>query len=65
MQTAPICFVIMPYGKRPVDDVELDFDVIFDEFIAPAARAAGFEVLRSDRELASGVVMRRVGHPHR
>ena len=47
----------MPYGKRPVEDLEIDFDVIFDEYIFPAARFAGFEVTRSDREMASGVIM--------
>jgi hypothetical protein len=50
----------MPYGKRPVGDVEVDFDVVFDEFIAPAGDAAGFEVIRSDRDQASGVIMPRV-----
>jgi O-acetyl-ADP-ribose deacetylase (regulator of RNase III) len=47
----------MPYGTRPVENVELDFDALFDEYIAPAARAAGFDVVRSDRESASGVIM--------
>lgn len=63
MQTlmrTPMCFVIMPYGRRPVEDVEIDFDVIFDELIAPAARAARFHIVRSDREVASGVIMRHV-----
>ena len=60
MRTLPTCFVVMPYGKRPVEDMEIDFDVVFDEFIRPAARAAGFEVVRSDREVASGVIMPRL-----
>jgi O-acetyl-ADP-ribose deacetylase (regulator of RNase III) len=60
MRKQPVCFVVMPYGKRPVEDVEIDFDVIFDQCIAPAATAAGFEVVRSDREVASGVIMPRL-----
>jgi len=50
----------MPYGTRPVDDIDLDFDVIFDRFIQPAAEQAGFDVIRSDREAASGVIMPRM-----
>lgn len=60
MRPRPKCFVVMPYGKRPVDDVELDFDAIFDRFILPAAEQAGYDVIRSDREAASGVIMPRM-----
>jgi hypothetical protein len=60
MPEQPTCFVVMPYGKRPVEDLEINFDVIFDEYICPAARAAGFDVVRSDREVASGVIMPRL-----
>ena len=57
MRNKPICFVVMPYGKRPVAGLEIDFDVVFDELIAPAASAAGFEVVRSDRQVVSGVIV--------
>ena len=60
MRKQPTCFVVMPYGRRPVEDCEIDFDVVFDQFICPAARMAGFEVVRSDREVASGVIMPRL-----
>ena len=50
----------MPYGKREVEDVEVNFDAIFDGYLCPAVDAAGFEILRSDREVASGVIMPRV-----
>lgn len=60
MRSHPTCFVVMPYGKRSVEDVEVDFDAIFDGYIAPAALAAGFTVARSDRDLASGVIMPRL-----
>jgi hypothetical protein len=53
-------FVVMPYGKRSVEDAEVDFDAIFDGYISRAAAAAGFNVVRSDRELASGVIMPRL-----
>lgn len=50
----------MPYGRRQVDNIELDFDAIFDQFIQPAADQAGFDVIRGDREAASGVIMPRI-----
>lgn len=60
MRPLPTCFVVMPYGIRSVEDVEVDFDKIFVNYIAPAAQAAGFAVVRSDREVASGVIMPRL-----
>jgi O-acetyl-ADP-ribose deacetylase (regulator of RNase III) len=60
MLKQPVCFVIMPYGKRVVEDLEIDFDALFDDFIRPAGEAAHFDVVRSDRELASGVIMPRL-----
>jgi hypothetical protein len=60
MRSPPICFVVMPYGKRRVGNVEVDFDAIFDGYIKRAATAAGFSPVRSDREVASGVIMPRL-----
>jgi hypothetical protein len=57
MHSSPTCFVVMPYGKRLVANVEVDFDAIFDGYIKPAATAAAFTVVRSDRDVASGVIM--------
>jgi O-acetyl-ADP-ribose deacetylase (regulator of RNase III) len=56
----PSCFVVMPYGRRVVGDLEIDFNAVFDEFISPAVKAAGFEVVRSDKETRSGVIMPRL-----
>jgi len=60
MRRRSTCFVVMPYGQRPVEDIVVDFDAVFDHYIAPAAAAAGFAVVRSDREVASGVIMPRL-----
>lgn len=60
MRILPSCFVVMPYGKRDVEGVEVDFDAIFDGYLSPAVEAAGFEIVRSDREVASGIIMPRV-----
>jgi hypothetical protein len=34
-----ICFVIMPFGKKPVGDHHVDFDKIYDEIFLPAIEA--------------------------
>jgi hypothetical protein len=56
----PTCFVVMPYGKRFVENTEIDFDAIYDKYIYPAADAARFDVVRGDRDVASGVIMPRL-----
>jgi hypothetical protein len=60
MRSLPTCFVVMPYGMRPVANVEVNFDAIFDGYIKPAATAAGFTVVRQDRDMTSGVIMPRL-----
>ena len=53
----PLCFVLMPFGKKPLaSGAPVDFDAVYEELIAPAARAAGLEPLRSDEEVAGGVI---------
>ncbi|MEM7238308.1 MAG: hypothetical protein AAF501_10870, partial [Pseudomonadota bacterium] len=37
------CFVIMPFGRKPVGDTTVDFDAIFDQVFEPAIRAAKTE----------------------
>jgi len=34
-----ICFAIMPFGKKPVGEREVDFDQIYDEIFEPAINA--------------------------
>ena len=33
---AQVCFVIMPFGKKRVDDVDVDFNAIYDRIFVPA-----------------------------
>jgi tetratricopeptide (TPR) repeat protein len=58
-----ICFVIMPFSKKTVDDQEVDFDAIYDQIFAPAISAVplpveeggGFLVpKRTDKDYFSG-----------
>jgi len=53
----PLCFVLMPFGKKPVGDGRLvDFDSIYELLVKPAVVAAGLEPLRADEEMTGGVI---------
>ncbi len=55
----PLCFVLMPFGvKGDVDGNEVDFDLIYEELLAPAVRDAGLAPLRADEELIGGLIHR-------
>jgi hypothetical protein len=53
----PLCFVFMPFGKKP-DDAggTIDFDAVYKEMIAPAIEAAGMQPLRADEEMKGGLI---------
>lgn len=55
--TPPLCFVLMPFGKKP-DGASgtVDFDAVYGEVIAPAIRAAGMQPLRADEEIGGGII---------
>ena len=49
----PLCFVLMPFGKKPTSDGRLvDFDAVYRQLIHPAICAAGLQALRADEEQA-------------
>ena len=58
------CFVIMPFGRKPVGDAEVDFDLIYREVFEPAIRAtplaapeSGYlEPRRTDQDFFSGSI---------
>lgn len=53
----PLCFVLMPFGKKPdVMGSMIDFDAVYKELIAPAIEEAGLEALRADEEVAGGII---------
>ena len=44
MSQRPLCFVLMPFGKKPtVAGATVDFDAVYHDLIAPAVDAAGLE----------------------
>jgi tetratricopeptide (TPR) repeat protein len=58
MSNKAICFVDMPFGKKPdlASGVEVDFDHIYEAAIRPAIEEAGLEPIRGDQERTGGVI---------
>lgn len=57
--TRPLCFVLMPFGRKPAASGKLiDFDAVYYELIAPAIEQAGLDVLRAEEEQAGGIIHR-------
>lgn len=55
--TRPLCFVLMPFGKKPdTTGFMVDFDAVYREFIAPAIEEAELEPLRADEEVTGGII---------
>ena len=55
--SAPLCFVLMPFGKKPDGSGgTVDFDAVYRELIAPAIDRAGLEPLRADEESTGGII---------
>ena len=55
--TRPLCFVLMPFGKKPDGaGLMVDFDAVYSEIIGPAIEAAGLEPLRADEEQGGGII---------
>jgi hypothetical protein len=53
----PLCFVLMPFGKKPdAGGVLIDFDAVYKDVIKPAVEAAGLEPLRADEEQGGGII---------
>lgn len=53
--TRPLCFVLMPFGKKVLaSGLVVDFDAVYAEVVQPGIEAAGMEPLRADEEAAVG-----------
>ena len=57
MAAQPLCFVLMPFGRKP-DGAggTVDFDAVYGDLIAPAIRAADLAPLRADEEQVGGMI---------
>jgi len=57
MTNRPLCFVLMPFGKKQdAAGVLIDFESIYQDLIAPAIEAANMDVVRADEEMAGGLI---------
>lgn len=55
--TKPLCFVLMPFGKKPdAAGLMIDFDAVYEELIKPSIEEAGLEPLRADEEMTGGII---------
>ena len=60
MDYSKICFVIMPFGKKPVGDQMVDFDPLYDDIFLPAISAVALpeggklEPRRTDKDFFAG-----------
>jgi tetratricopeptide (TPR) repeat protein len=52
----PICFAIMPFGKKKVNGEEVNFDNIYNKILKPAIEKAGMIPIREDEELSGGII---------
>lgn len=58
MTLRAVCFVDMPFGKKPdlASGAEVDFDQIYESAIEPAIVKVGLEPIRGDRERTGGII---------
>ena len=53
----PLCFVLMPFGKKPdVAGAMIDFDAVYNDLIKPAIIEAELEPIRADEEATGGII---------
>jgi tetratricopeptide (TPR) repeat protein len=56
-QLAPLCFVLMPFGKKmDAAGRVTNFDSVYTKIIAPAVERAGLEPIRADEEKIGGAI---------
>ena len=56
-QRPPLCFVLMPFGKKPgAGGAMIDFDAVYEVLIKPAVEAARLIPIQADEEQAGGLI---------
>ena len=57
MVVKPLCFVVMPFGKKPDSGGSIiNFDSVYEKVISPAVQKAGLEPIRADEEKVGGII---------
>src|SRR5208283_6161695 len=58
----PLCFMIMPYGRKPPQGAagkgpaEINFDALWDRAYEPAIKGLGYEPVRADQDTGSLII---------
>jgi tetratricopeptide (TPR) repeat protein len=58
----PVCFMIMPYGRKPTQaeagrgPAEIDFNALWDRGYVPTIKALGYEPVRADQDTGALIV---------
>jgi hypothetical protein len=56
-QLLPLCFVLMPFGKKmDAAGRVTNFDSVYTKIIAPAVERSGLEPIRADEEKIGGTI---------
>jgi hypothetical protein len=62
----PICFMIMPYGKKPTQAepgkgiANIDFNALWDRAYAPMIEELGYEPVRADQDVDALIVVQMI-----
>ena len=58
----PVCFMIMPYGRKPTQaepgrgPAEIDFNALWDRGYVPIIKALGYEPVRADQDTGALII---------
>ena len=58
----PVCFMIMPYGRKPTQaeagrgPAEIDFNALWDRGYVPTIKALGYEPVRADQDTGGLII---------
>lgn len=59
---APLCFMVMPYGRKPTQaeagkgPAEIDFNALWDRAYVPAITDLGYEPVRADQDTGAMII---------
>jgi hypothetical protein len=62
----PICFMIMPYGKKPTQAeagkgvANIDFNALWDRAYAPVIEELGYEPVRADQDVDALIIVQMI-----
>ena len=66
MALKPICFMVMPFGKKPTNNNdpkapgEINFDALWDRALRPMIEELGYEPIRADQDVGSLIVQEMI-----